>query len=424
MKGTDALAEALRIAADRYYGVPGYPVTALAERMAAELTVNEKVALEYALGDSLSGRRAAVILKNVGLNACADPLVNATTQGLRGGVVIVVGDDLSVTASQNAQDSRYYGEVAEVPVLEPSGDTIGAAVEEAFLASERFSRMAILRVTAGLLEGEAPAPACSGERGEGHLAPPDLTMRGRAAAAAQRTAEMFAWARGHPLNRITGDTVSVGAMEGASRAVVVYPPPAIPPSAVIREAGRPFLSEHRDLRPPRPPAKVERMADRGHSRTFCPHCPFKPVMEILARKHLRVICDMGCAILAMNPPYRVGVAAYGLGSSVAVAARSTGIALIGDYALLHSGVNALIDVYEKGLPLLCIVLKNNRLGMVGDTPAFDPVPYLAWASPVIADARDPRLDALIGEVDRPRTLVVEGTCPEGESYETVACRDL
>ena len=230
MKGGDALAQALRACADRFYTVPGYPVTEVAEAVGAELTVNEKVALEYALGDSLSGSRAAVILKNVGLNACADPLVNATTQGLRAGTVIVVGDDLSVTGSQNAQDSRYYGEVAEVPVLEPSGDTIGAALEEAFLASERFSRMAILRVTAELLERDAPAPACSGARGEGRLAPRDLTMRGRVAAAAQGTAEMFAWARGHPLNRITGDTVSVGAVEGASRAVVVYPPPAIPSS--------------------------------------------------------------------------------------------------------------------------------------------------------------------------------------------------
>ena len=60
----------------------------------ALLTTNEKVALEHALGDSLAGRRAAVIVKHVGLNACADPLVHATAQGLRAGVVVVVGDDV------------------------------------------------------------------------------------------------------------------------------------------------------------------------------------------------------------------------------------------------------------------------------------------------------------------------------------------
>ena len=57
-------------------------------------------------------------------------------------------------------------------------------------------------------------------------------------------------------------------------------------------------------------------------------------------------------------------------------------------------------------------------------PAFDPVPYLTWASPVIADAGDPRLEVLVDRAGRPRTLVVEGTCPPGESYETVACGDL
>jgi TPP-dependent indolepyruvate ferredoxin oxidoreductase alpha subunit len=54
------------------------------------VVINEKVALEYGLGDSLSEKRSVIIIKNVGLNVCADPLVNATTQGLRSGVVIVL----------------------------------------------------------------------------------------------------------------------------------------------------------------------------------------------------------------------------------------------------------------------------------------------------------------------------------------------
>ena len=54
-----------------------------------------------------------------------------------------------------------------------------------------------------------------------------------------------------------------------------------------------------------------------------------------------------------------------MGASIAVASRSTRVALIGDYALLHSGLNALIDVYEKRLPLLCIVMKNDSTAMTG-----------------------------------------------------------
>ena len=81
MKGVDAIAAALQGCGDRFYAVPGYPVTDIATVVRAEIVINEKVALEYALGDSLDGRRAAVIIKNVGLNVCADPLINATTQG-------------------------------------------------------------------------------------------------------------------------------------------------------------------------------------------------------------------------------------------------------------------------------------------------------------------------------------------------------
>src|SRR5512138_2333594 len=110
MNGTRAIADALIRYSDRRYTVPGFPVTELGALAGAEMVINEKTALEYALGDSLAGRRAAVIIKNVGINACADPLLQATAQGLVAGVVLVAGDDPEARGSQTAQDSRYYGE--------------------------------------------------------------------------------------------------------------------------------------------------------------------------------------------------------------------------------------------------------------------------------------------------------------------------
>jgi TPP-dependent indolepyruvate ferredoxin oxidoreductase alpha subunit len=111
-----------------------------------------------------------------------------------------------------------------------------------------------------------------------------------------------------------------------------------------------------------------------------------------------------------------------MGSSIAVAAKSTHVALIGDYAMLHSGLNALIDVYEKRLPLLCIVMKNHSAAMTGGQPSFDPVPYLAWADPVICRAEDERrLREVIRPADRPLTVVVEAECPQGAHHETVEC---
>jgi len=162
------------------------------------------------------------------------------------------------------------------------------------------------------------------------------------------------------------------------------------------------------------------MEDRGYYRTFCRECPFKPLMNILKDRDVKVICDAGCSVLAMNPPYELGLASYGMGASVAVATRSTGVALIGDYALLHSGLNALIDVYEKELPLLCIVMKNRCTAMTGMKPVYDPVRFLAFAKPVVCRADDERtLHEEIVVPDRPRTLVVEGTCPGGCNHETV-----
>ena len=139
MNGLEALSDAILRYTDSQYTVPGFPVTALGTLTGAELVINEKTALEYALGDSLTGKRSAVIIKNVGVNACADPLLQATAQGLIGGVVLVVGDDPDAQGSQTAQDSRYYGELAELPVIEPDAATCYAGVEAALEASGKTS---------------------------------------------------------------------------------------------------------------------------------------------------------------------------------------------------------------------------------------------------------------------------------------------
>ncbi len=423
MRGTEVVAKALRTCADTFYTVPGYPVTEIAEILHAELVINEKVALEYALGDSIAGRRSVLIIKNVGLNVCADPLVNATTQGLRSGVVIIAGDDVLAKGSQNTQDSRYYGEVAQVPVIEPNKINCVSAIASAFEASEHFSRVVIVRVTPQLLENEAVMGACKRQGVQGKLADPNLTMRGRSQAAEKLTSAMFEWSRSSPLNDFKGGVVGVGATEGDSHVATVYPPPAKTATlARTNELGRSFVHEHRCIKAQNFKDKPETYTKRGHYRTFCRECPFKPLIQKLVDRKMSVICDMGCSVLATNPPYRIGVACYALGSSIAVAARSTQVALIGDYALLHSGINALIDVYEKHRPLLCIVLKNDRMGMTGGQEIYDLLRYLTWAKPVVCRADNERnLNKELVVTKTPRTLIVEGMCPKGCNHETVEC---
>jgi indolepyruvate ferredoxin oxidoreductase alpha subunit len=421
MKGVDVITRALLACTDRQYTVPGFPITALGERTQAELVINEKTALEYALGDSLSGRRAAVIIKNVGVNACADPLLQATTQGLIGGVILVTGDDPEAKGSQTAQDSRYYGELAELPVIEPDETSCYAGVEAALCASEQFSRVAMLRLTPQILEEEVSCNSVPRNDRKGRLSDRTWTMNGRVTAAEELYRTMFAWSTGSSLNEWKGEPAGVGAAPGRSRIVTVHPTPEqVAGMHEFHEYGRTFVRDHRGIQPPLPQERPQAREDRGYHRTFCTACPFKPMMNILRERQMNLICDAGCSVLGMNPPYELGVASYGMGASIAVAARSTRVALIGDYALLHSGLNALIDVYEKRLPLLCIVMKNDCAAMTGKQPSFDPLPYIRWADPVTCRADDElTLKKELVVTDRPRTLVIEGICPEGSSHETV-----
>jgi indolepyruvate ferredoxin oxidoreductase alpha subunit len=423
MKGYEVLAKSLRECADQISAIPGFPVTELAKEADASRAIGEKVAIEYALGHSLSGKRSVVIMKNVGLNACADPLIHATTQGLIGGVVVVTGDDPAAAGSTNAQDSRYYGEIGQFPVVEPGAETCSRSVEVAFSASEQFSRIALIRVTPELLFNEAVIePVCRG-RGRGKLAPPDLTMKGRADWAAGMMPDMFAWSSQCNLNRLRGGTAGVGPVRGDSQIVTVYPPPHdLKGCLVVREIGRPFVQEHRDLSPPGANIEPETVQKRGYTRTFCRECPFLVVLEILKKKELSVIADAGCSILALNLPFRIARASYGLGTAIGVAAQSTRLALIGDYALIHSGLQSLIDVYEKGIPLLCIVLDNRCMAMTGGQETPDPYTYLTWAEPVRIRASElTELNRHITLPERPQTVIVEGTCPEGRHHEIMEC---
>ena len=428
MRGEEALAQALVDATDCRYTVPGFPITGLAALCGAEGVINEKTGLEYALGDSLAGKRAALIAKNVGVSACVDPLVQATAQGLVAGVIVVAGDDPSAAGSQTSQDSRIIGELAEIPVLEPGPESCFRAVEAALEASEDFSRVAMLRVTPALLESKVTDRPVPRRNGRGSLPDRSYTMHGRATASRRVLSRMQDWADRSPLNIWQGGAAGIGPSPGETRIVTVFPPPRrLAGYTEIREEGLPFAGDHCRHRflGKTMEEEPETFRKRGYYRTFCRGCPFRPVISLMQEEGMRPVCDAGCAVLAMNPPFRIGVASYGMGSSIAVAARSTGVALTGDYALLHSGINALIDVYEKRLPLLCIVMDNRCSAMTGRQPSFPLEPYLRWAEPQYTRAPDiGEIRELFRTVNRPGVIVIRGECPAGQNHEIVECRDM
>jgi indolepyruvate ferredoxin oxidoreductase, alpha subunit len=113
-----------------------------------EYSTNEKVALEVAAGASNAGLRTICMMKHVGLNVAADPLMTLAYVGVKGGLVILSADDPFMFSSQNEQDNRYYAKLAGLPMLEPS--TVAEAKEMtvyAFDLSEKLQEPVILRTT-------------------------------------------------------------------------------------------------------------------------------------------------------------------------------------------------------------------------------------------------------------------------------------
>jgi indolepyruvate ferredoxin oxidoreductase alpha subunit len=85
-------------------------------------------------------------MKHVGLNVAADPFMTMSYLGVRGGLVIAMGDDPGAYSSQNEQDSRFYAYFAKIPCLEPyDGETAKNYTKLAFELSETFHLPVILR---------------------------------------------------------------------------------------------------------------------------------------------------------------------------------------------------------------------------------------------------------------------------------------
>lgn len=144
------------------YAYPGTPSTEITEYIQkskeagskgvhSEWSANEKTAMEAGLGMSYAGKRAMVCMKHVGLNVAADAFVNAGMTGVNGGLLVVVADDPSMHSSQNEQDSRFYGKLSMIPVLEPSNQQEAYEMTRyGFDLSEKQGLPVMLRITTRL----------------------------------------------------------------------------------------------------------------------------------------------------------------------------------------------------------------------------------------------------------------------------------
>ncbi len=113
-----------------------------------EFSTNEKVALEVSAAAAASGLRALVFFKHVGLNVASDAFMTTAYLGTKGGLVIVSADDPSMHSSQNEQDNRYYAQLANIPMIEPSSaQEMKDFLKYAFEISEKFRLPVLFRTT-------------------------------------------------------------------------------------------------------------------------------------------------------------------------------------------------------------------------------------------------------------------------------------
>ena len=146
---------------------PGTPSTEISENIIrykeiyAEWSPNEKVAMEVAIGASISGVRALASMKHVGVNVAADPLYTVSYIGVNGGLVLIAADDPGLYSSQNEQDTRAVARAAKIPVIEPSDSNEAKEfVKFAFDMSEKYDTPVIVRTTTRLSHSQGMVELC------------------------------------------------------------------------------------------------------------------------------------------------------------------------------------------------------------------------------------------------------------------------
>lgn len=158
ISGNEALARGFWEAGGKisaaYPGSPTVSITDTLQKMEeidASWATNEKVALEMAIGSSITGARSLCVMKHVGLNIALDPFMTFTQTRTVGAFILAVGDDPGLSSSQNEQDSRILAQFANIPVLDPA--TPQEALDytkEAVRLSEEFQTPVMVRIMSRL----------------------------------------------------------------------------------------------------------------------------------------------------------------------------------------------------------------------------------------------------------------------------------
>jgi len=106
--------------------------------------------------------------------------------------------------------------------------------------------------------------------------------------------------------------------------------------------------------------------NRGRT-IICDDCPYLPLYRFLSTLDVRIAGDMGCSVRSAPEPLAAVDVSFALGSAISVACgfEKKGIAVIGDFALAHSGILGLLSAATAGFEVLVLVLQNEVAAMTG-----------------------------------------------------------
>lgn len=345
---------------------PGTPSTEILETIVkeypdihAEWTPNEKVALEVAVGASYTGARALAIMKHVGVNVAADPLMTLPYTLVRGGIVLISADDPELFSSQNEQDNRHYARFAKIALLEPSSSQEAKDfTREAFRISEEYGTPVMVRTTTrishsmGIVElGDVqPQKAPTLERHPAEWVMLPANARRRHPVIEERVVALRKLAEATPMNRMVMSGTDLGII--SSGVAYQYAKEAFPEASFLKlgmpypfpgELVRAFASKVKELwvveeldpfmeemvralgipchgkdRMPlcgelnpdiiraavsgETALKTAQPALPGRPPSMCPGCPHRSMLYALRRNKCFIAGDIGCYTLGFLPP--------------------------------------------------------------------------------------------------------------------------
>ncbi|MDO5406849.1 MAG: indolepyruvate ferredoxin oxidoreductase subunit alpha [Eubacteriales bacterium] len=358
---------------------PGTPSTEISENIVkykeiyAEWSPNEKVAMEVAIGASISGVRAMASMKHVGVNVASDPLYTISYGGVNGGLVLVAADDPGLYSSQNEQDTRCVARAAIVPVLEPSDSQEAKDFTKfAFDMSEKYDTPVIVRTTTRLshsqglvtLEERAEVEDKVYERNAAKYVMMPGNAKGRHVYVEQRMKALAEDGCGFPVNRAEYQDTSMGFItsgipyqyvkevfpnasvlklgmvhplpkkliqEFASRVDKLYIVEELEPvieeqvkSWGIQAVGKEIFTIQGEYS-----ANLLRKAVLGENPEvnapvpvparppiLCPGCPHRSVFSVLKKLHIHAAGDIGCYTLGAVAPLSVVDTTVCMGASI------------------------------------------------------------------------------------------------------------